>query len=72
MINPNDNDREINRSGTIEDVFNATMISIDNGIPLYILEDFIAYYESVEMYEECAGVLKAIHTCFPDLESLKN
>ena len=71
MINPNDNDREINRSGTIEDVFNATMVSIDNGIPLYILEDFIAYYESVEMYEECAGVLKAIHTCFPDLESLK-
>jgi len=71
MINPNDNDRELNRSGVIEDVFNATMISIDNGIPLYILEDFIAYYESVEMYEECAGVLKAIHTCFPDLESLK-
>ena len=71
MIETNDKDRELNRSGTIEDVFNATMISIDNGIPLYILEDFIEYYESVEMYEECAGVLKAIHTCFPNLKSLK-
>ena len=71
MIETNDKDRELNRSGVIDDVFNATMISIDNGIPLYILEDFIEYYESVEMYEECAGVLKAIHTCFPDLESLK-
>lgn len=71
MINPNDNDRQEYRSGVIDDVFNATMISIDNGIPLYILEDFIAYYETQEMYEECAGVMKAIHTCFPNLDSLK-
>ena len=71
MIEPNDIDRAELRTEIIEDVFNATMISIDNGIPLYILEDFIAYYESVEMYEECAGVLKAIHTVFPDLESLR-
>ena len=71
MINPNDIDRTEYRSGIIDDVFNATMISIENGIPLYILEDFVEYYETQEMYEECAGVMKAIHTVFPNLESLR-
>lgn len=71
MIEPTDLDRTENRAGIIEDVFNATMVSISNGIPLYILEDFVEYYETQEMYEECAGVMKAIHTVFPNLESLR-
>lgn len=46
---------------TTENVYNATLQAVANGVPLYILEDFVEYYESQEMYEECAGVVKAIY-----------
>lgn len=44
----------------IDNVFNSTLESIKEGLPIDICQDFLEYNEEIENYLVCAGIKKAI------------
>lgn len=45
----------------IEEFYLLALVDIANGRNVAELEEAIDFYEQVEEYEACAGILKAIH-----------
>jgi len=45
----------------IEEYYLLALVEITNGASIQGLEEDIELYEEEERYEECAGILKAIH-----------
>jgi hypothetical protein len=44
----------------VELYFSNSIIEIQEGLPKYILEDVLEYYEEQEYYLACAGIKKAL------------
>ena len=55
MLTLNDDDKDI-----VELYFSNSIIEIQEGLPKYILEEILEYYEEQEYYLACAGIKKAL------------
>jgi len=44
----------------VDDYFSYAVIEIQEGIPKYILQEVIDYYEDLEDYLPCAGIKQAL------------
>jgi hypothetical protein len=55
MITLSDEDRD-----TVELYFSNAILEMQEGLPKYILEDILEYYEEQELYLACAGIKKAL------------
>lgn len=44
-----------------EEFYIMALMDISDGVSLVDLEEVIKEYEKAEMYEACAGILKALH-----------
>tara|TARA_R110001592_G_scaffold102471_2_gene289256 strand:+ start:897 stop:1139 length:243 start_codon:yes stop_codon:yes gene_type:complete len=45
---------------TVELYFSNAIIEMQEGLPKYILEEILEYYEEQELYLACAGIKKAL------------
>ena len=45
---------------TVELYFSNAILEMQEGLPKYILEDILEYYEEQELYLACAGIKKAL------------
>jgi len=55
MLTLSDNDKYI-----IELYFSNSIIEIQEGLPKFVLEEILEYYEEQEYYLACAGIKKAL------------
>lgn len=53
-------DKDLNKD-IIQAHYLLALIDISNGVDISELESTIDFYEEIENYEACAGILKAIH-----------
>lgn len=44
----------------VDDFFEYTILEIQEGIPKYIIEEVLNYYQDLEEYLPCAGIKKAL------------
>ncbi len=44
----------------VDNYFSYAIIEIQEGIPRYVLEEVLDYYEDLEDYLPCAGIKKAL------------
>ena len=44
----------------VELYFSNAILEMQEGLPKYILEDILEYYEEQELYLACAGIKKAL------------
>lgn len=53
--------------------YKMALLDIAEGVSIEEIEEHLAFYEEHEMYEECAGILKAINESkYYTLNNLKN
>jgi hypothetical protein len=54
-------DKDLNKD-IIQEHYLLALIDISNGVDISELESTIDFYEEIENYEACAGILKAINS----------
>ena len=54
-------DKDLNKD-IIQEHYLLALIDISNGVDISELESTIDFYEEIEHYEACAGILKAINS----------
>tara|TARA_R110000796_G_scaffold81424_1_gene179318 strand:+ start:293 stop:523 length:231 start_codon:yes stop_codon:yes gene_type:complete len=44
----------------VDDYFEYSILELEEGIPIYVLEDVLNHYKDLEDYLPCAGIQKAL------------